>query len=38
MRRIAILDDYIGIALEYGDGSALPDDAEVTVYREAIPP
>jgi phosphoglycerate dehydrogenase-like enzyme len=38
MRKIAILDDYIGVALEYGDWSALPDDAEITVYREAIPP
>jgi phosphoglycerate dehydrogenase-like enzyme len=36
--KIAILDDYTGVALEYGDWSALPDDAEVTVYREAIPP
>ena len=36
--KIAILDDYIGVALEYGDWSKLPDDAEVTVYREAIPP
>jgi phosphoglycerate dehydrogenase-like enzyme len=36
--RIAILDDYIGVALEYGDWSALPDGAEITVYREAIPP
>jgi phosphoglycerate dehydrogenase-like enzyme len=36
--KVAILDDYIGVALEYGDWSALPDDAEVTVYREAIPP
>jgi phosphoglycerate dehydrogenase-like enzyme len=36
--KIAILDDYIGVALDYGDWSALPDDAEVTVYREAIPP
>jgi phosphoglycerate dehydrogenase-like enzyme len=36
--KIAILDDYIGVALEYGDWSALPDDAEITVYREAIPP
>ena len=34
--KIAILDDYIGVALEYGDWSALPDDAEITVYREAI--
>ena len=36
--KIAILDDYIGVALEYGDWSALPGEAEVTVYREAIPP
>jgi phosphoglycerate dehydrogenase-like enzyme len=36
--KIAILDDYIGVALEYGDWSALPDDAKVTVYRESIPP
>jgi phosphoglycerate dehydrogenase-like enzyme len=36
--KIAILDDYIGVALEYGDWSALPGDAELTVYREAIPP
>src|ERR1051326_7400031 len=38
MRKIAILDDYIGVALEYGDWTALPQDAEITVYREAIPP
>ena len=38
MTKVAILDDYIGVALEYGDWDALPDDAEVTVYREAIPP
>jgi phosphoglycerate dehydrogenase-like enzyme len=36
--KIAILDDYIGVALEYGDWSVLPGDAKVTVYREAIPP
>jgi phosphoglycerate dehydrogenase-like enzyme len=36
--RIAILDDYIGVALDYGDWAALPDDAEITVYRQAIPP
>jgi phosphoglycerate dehydrogenase-like enzyme len=36
--KIAILDDYIGVALEYGDWSALPGDPEITVYREAIPP
>src|SRR5947209_1880465 len=38
MRKIAILDDYIGVALEYGDWGVLPSDAEITVYREAIPP
>ncbi len=38
MTKIAILDDYIGVALEYGDWSGLPGDAELTVYREAIPP
>src|SRR5262245_33891366 len=38
MTKIAILDDYIGVALEYGDWTGLPDDAEITVYREAIPP
>ena len=38
MTKIAILDDYVSVALEYGDWSALPDDAEITVYREAIPP
>jgi len=36
--KIAILDDYIGVALEYGDWSALPADADITVYREAIAP
>ena len=38
MTNIAVLDDYIGVALDYGDWSALPDDAEITVYRESIPP
>jgi phosphoglycerate dehydrogenase-like enzyme len=38
VRKIAILDDYIGVALDYGDWSGLPDNAEVTVYRESIPP
>ncbi|HEX4213944.1 MAG TPA: D-2-hydroxyacid dehydrogenase family protein [Candidatus Dormibacteraeota bacterium] len=37
MTKIAILDDYIGVALEYGDWTGLPDGAEVSVYREAIP-
>src|SRR5271163_683720 len=36
--KIAILDDYIGVALDYGDWPALPGDAEITVYRESIPP
>ena len=36
--KIAILDDYIGVALDYGDWTVLPDDAEITVYRQAIPP
>jgi phosphoglycerate dehydrogenase-like enzyme len=34
--KVAILDDYIGVALEYG-AWALPADAQITVYREAIP-
>jgi phosphoglycerate dehydrogenase-like enzyme len=37
MTKIAILDDYVGVALDYGDWSALPGDAEITVYRESIP-
>ena len=36
--KIAILDDYLGVALDYGDWSALPASAEITVYREAIAP
>jgi len=36
--KIAILDDYIGVALEYGDWSGLPGEPEITVYREAIAP
>ena len=38
MSKVAILDDYIGVALQNGDWSALPGDAEVRVYREAIAP
>ena len=38
MTKIAILDEYIGVARQYGDWDVLPDDAEITVYREAIPP
>jgi phosphoglycerate dehydrogenase-like enzyme len=36
--KIALLDDYIGVALEYGDWSALPETAQITVYHEAIAP
>ena len=36
--RIAVLDDYIGCAEEFGDWEALGDDVEVTFYREAIAP
>jgi phosphoglycerate dehydrogenase-like enzyme len=36
--KIAILDDYIGVALEYGGWTDLPEDAEIAVYRQAIPP
>jgi phosphoglycerate dehydrogenase-like enzyme len=36
--RIAVLDDYIGIAEEFGDWAALGDGADITFYREAIPP
>jgi phosphoglycerate dehydrogenase-like enzyme len=38
MTKIAILDDYIGVALEYGGWTELPADAEITVYRQAISP
>jgi phosphoglycerate dehydrogenase-like enzyme len=36
--KIAVLDDYIGVAREYGDWSRLPDDVELVVYRQAIAP
>jgi phosphoglycerate dehydrogenase-like enzyme len=36
--KIAILDDYVGVALDYGDWTVLPDDAQITVFRQAIPP
>jgi phosphoglycerate dehydrogenase-like enzyme len=36
--KVAILDDYIGVSLDYGDWSALPADTEIRVFREAIPP
>jgi phosphoglycerate dehydrogenase-like enzyme len=38
MTRVAVLDDYIGVAQEYGDWSGLGPDDELTVYREAIDP
>jgi phosphoglycerate dehydrogenase-like enzyme len=38
VRKIAILDDYIGVALDYGDWTAISDDVEITVYRQSIPP
>jgi len=38
MTKIAILDDYIGVALNYGDWDGMPNSAEITVYREAIQP
>ncbi|HVT67252.1 MAG TPA: D-2-hydroxyacid dehydrogenase family protein [Trebonia sp.] len=38
MTKIAILDDYIGVALHYGDWTDLPGDPEITVHREAIAP
>ena len=34
MTRIAILDDYQGVALDLADWSTLPSTAEVTVFRE----
>ncbi len=36
MVRIAVLDDYQGVAQAFADWSALPDDAEVVLFREAI--
>lgn len=36
--RIAVLDDYIGCAQSFGNWEALGEDAQVTFYREAIPP
>jgi phosphoglycerate dehydrogenase-like enzyme len=38
MTRIAVLDDYTGVAKEYGDWSGLGPDDELTIYREAIDP
>jgi phosphoglycerate dehydrogenase-like enzyme len=36
--KIAILDDYIGVARQRRPVAVLQRDAEITVYREAIPP
>jgi phosphoglycerate dehydrogenase-like enzyme len=36
--RIAVLDDYIGCAEEFGDWGSLGADADVSFHREAIPP
>jgi phosphoglycerate dehydrogenase-like enzyme len=36
--RIAVLDDYIGCAEEFGDWDGLGDDVDITFYREAIAP
>ena len=36
--RIAVLDDYIGCAEDFGDWGALGDGVEVVFYREAIAP
>jgi phosphoglycerate dehydrogenase-like enzyme len=36
--RVAVLDDYIGCAEEFGDWAVSGDGAEITFYREAIPP
>ncbi|MBV9594776.1 MAG: D-2-hydroxyacid dehydrogenase family protein [Actinobacteria bacterium] len=38
MTKIALLDDYTNVALDYGDWSVLPSDAEISVYNEAIAP
>lgn len=37
MTRIAILNDYQDVALQSADWSVLPPDAEITVFREALP-
>jgi phosphoglycerate dehydrogenase-like enzyme len=38
MVRIAVLDDYIGCAQDFGAWSSLADDHEVVFFREAIAP
>lgn len=34
--KIAVLDDYQGVALEFADWSVLPRDCEVTVFRDTL--
>ncbi|WP_307819124.1 D-2-hydroxyacid dehydrogenase family protein [Prescottella equi] len=36
IRRVAILDDYQGVAHRYADWSALPDNARITVFTEPL--
>jgi phosphoglycerate dehydrogenase-like enzyme len=38
MTRIAVLDDYVGVAEKYGEWSGLGPGDELTIYREAIDP
>jgi phosphoglycerate dehydrogenase-like enzyme len=38
MTRVAVLDDYIGCAEEFGDWAAVGDEADITFFREAIDP
>ena len=34
--KLAILDDYQGVALEMADWSILPSDIEITVFRDTL--
>jgi phosphoglycerate dehydrogenase-like enzyme len=34
--QVAVLDDYQGVALEFGDWSALSDEVDVTVFRDHL--
>ncbi|MDV8070616.1 D-2-hydroxyacid dehydrogenase family protein [Rhodococcus sp. IEGM 1366] len=36
IRRVAILDDYQGVARQYADWNALPEDARITVFTEPL--
>ncbi|MEU5090393.1 D-2-hydroxyacid dehydrogenase family protein [Streptomyces sp. NPDC021356] len=36
IRRVAVLDDYQGVARQYADWSALPDNAHLTVFPEPL--